>query len=110
MMRNGLKAFLGAFLLLSFTAAAQAEKPAPPLPENTAAAETIKVSVNGLVCSFCATGIEKTFKKQAAVSDITVDLDHKLVTILTRPGQKLDDATITRLITASGYSVTGIAR
>lgn len=73
-------------------------------------AETIKASVNGLVCSFCATGIEKTFRAQSAVGDVKVDLDNKLVTIDTKQGQTLDDATITKLITDAGYSVTGIVR
>jgi len=76
----------------------------------TAYADTIKISVNGLVCAFCATSIEKSFKKQPAVDTIDVDLDHKLVTITTRPQQNLDNAIITKLITNAGYSITGIAR
>lgn len=76
----------------------------------TAYAGTITASVNGLVCAFCATGIEKTFKKQTAVDQIKVDLENKRVTIDTKPGQDLDDATITKLLTDSGYSVTGIRR
>lgn len=77
---------------------------------STASAETIKANVNGLVCSFCATGIEKTFKAQPAVDTVHVDLDNKLVTINTKPDQKLDDATVEKLITDAGYSVTNIAR
>ena len=73
-------------------------------------AETITTSVNGLVCAFCAIGIEKTFRKQPAVEGIKVDLENKRVTIDTKPGQNLDDATITKLLTNSGYSVTGITR
>jgi len=80
------------------------------LLSTAAQAETIKASVNGLVCSFCATGIEKTFKKQEAVDTVTVDLDNKLVTVGTKPEQTMDDATVTRLITDAGYSVTGIVR
>ena len=76
----------------------------------TAQAETIKASVNGLVCSFCATGIEKTFKAQPAVSDVQVDLESKLVTIETKDNQNLDDATITKFITDAGYSVNSIER
>jgi copper chaperone CopZ len=76
----------------------------------TAYADTIKASVNGLVCAFCATGIEKTFKKQPAVDAVKVDLENRLVTITTKSQQTLDDATITKLITDAGYSVTGIAR
>jgi len=73
-------------------------------------AMVIKVSVNGLVCAFCATGIEKTFKKQPAVAAIKVDLENKLVTINTKPQQTLDDAVVTKLITDAGYSITGITR
>lgn len=76
----------------------------------SAYAETVKAGVNGLVCSFCATGIEKTFKKQAAVDTVKVDLDAKLVTIHLKDGQTLDDKTITSLITDAGYTVTDIKR
>lgn len=76
----------------------------------TAQAGIIKASVNGLVCAFCATGIEKTFMNQSAVEKILVDLESKLVTITTRKGQDLDDETVTKLITDSGYTVTDIAR
>lgn len=76
----------------------------------TVYADTITASVNGLVCAFCATGIEKTFRKQPAVNRVKVDLENKRVTINTKPGQNLDDATITKLLTDSGYSVTGITR
>jgi len=80
------------------------------MASSAAFADTIKVSVNGLVCAFCATGIEKTFKKQSAVDQVNVDLDNKLVTINTKPDQKLDDGTITKLINDAGYQVTNIAR
>lgn len=80
------------------------------LAASPALAENIKVSVNGLVCAFCATGIEKTFNAQPAVEKVNVNLESKLVTIDTKPNQKLDDATVTKLITDAGYSVTNIAR
>ncbi len=73
-------------------------------------ADTIKASVNGLVCAFCATAIEKTFMKQPAVETVKVDLEHKLVTVTTKEGQKLDDETVKKLITDAGYSITDITR
>lgn len=76
----------------------------------SAQAETIKASVNGLVCAFCATGIEKTFTALPAVEKVHVDLENKLVTIDTQKGQTLDDATCTKLLTDAGYSVTHITR
>jgi len=71
---------------------------------------TIKASVNGMVCAFCATGIEKTFKAQPEVKTVTVDLQKKLVTIETKDGQTIDDAKLKKLIGNAGYSVVTIAR
>lgn len=73
-------------------------------------AETITATVNGMVCGFCATGIEKTFRAQPEVSGIDVDLENKLVTIHTRQGQTMDDSKIKKLLSGAGYSVTGIVR
>lgn len=73
-------------------------------------AETIRTTVNGMVCAFCATGIEKTFKAQREVKSVDVDLKNKLVTIDTKEGQNLDDAKITQLLKNSGYSVVKINR
>jgi copper chaperone CopZ len=81
-----------------------------PMLASAAQAETIKATVNGLVCAFCATGIEKTLKAESAVDHVKVDLESKLVTIGTKQGQTMDDTTITKLITDAGYSVTDIKR
>ena len=73
-------------------------------------ADTIKATVNGMVCSFCATGIEKTFRAQPEVKSVDVDLENKLVTIQTKAGQKMDDAKIKKLLGNAGYSVVAVAR
>ena len=49
----------------------------------SALAETIHTTVNGMVCAFCATGIEKTFRRQPEVASVKVDLGKKRVTITT---------------------------
>jgi copper chaperone CopZ len=76
----------------------------------SALAETIKTTVNGMVCAFCATGIEKTFRKQPEVNTVKVDLPKKLVTITTKPGKTLSDAKIKEVITYSGYTMGRIVR
>jgi len=77
---------------------------------SVAAADTIKATVNGMVCGFCATGIEKTFKAQPEVKTVDVDLQNKLVTIQTKQGQTMDDAKIRKLLGNAGYSVVAVAR
>jgi copper chaperone CopZ len=73
-------------------------------------AETIRTTVSGMVCAFCATGIEKTFRKQPEVNTVKVDLPKKLVTITTKPGKTLSDAKIKEVITYSGYTMGRIVR
>lgn len=80
------------------------------LVSSVAHAETILASVNGMVCAFCATGIEKTFQKQPAVAKVEVDLEKQLVTVSIKEGSTLDDAMVTKLIEGAGYAVTGIKR
>ena len=75
-----------------------------------ASADTIKAKVNGMVCGFCATGIEKTFKAQPEVKTVNVDLQSKLVTVATKEGQTIDDAKLKKLIGNAGYSVVSIDR
>ena len=73
-------------------------------------ADTINAHVNGMVCGFCATGIEKTFKAQPEVASVKVDLQSKLVTVSTKDGKTLDDAKLKKLIANAGYSVVSIDR
>jgi copper chaperone CopZ len=73
-------------------------------------AGTIEMKVYGLVCGFCAQGIEKTLRKNPATSDVIVSLEHKLVAIATRDGADISDAELTKALTDSGYDVKGITR
>lgn len=72
--------------------------------------DTIVVKVNGLVCDFCARATEKVFGKREEVAGVKVDLDSGKVTIAVKPGQTLDDETVSGLILDAGYNVTGITR
>ncbi|MBK67840.1 MAG: hypothetical protein CMP22_06885 [Rickettsiales bacterium] len=66
------------------------------------------VTVNGLVCDFCARALDKVFTKQEAVEDIDVNLDTKLITIDFKPEQSLEEEKIKELITDSGYDVVDV--
>ena len=76
----------------------------------SAHAETILATIKGMVCAFCATGIEKTFQKQSVVQDVKVDLEAKLLTLHTKDGQTMDDATIKKLVANAGYAISEIKR
>jgi copper chaperone CopZ len=76
----------------------------------TASAGTVEMKVYGLVCGFCAQGIEKTLRKNPATTDVIVSLEKQLVAIETREGQDISDAELTKALTDSGYDVKGITR
>jgi copper chaperone CopZ len=75
-----------------------------------AQAGTIEMKVYGLVCGFCAQGIEKTLRRNPATADVVVSLENQLVAIATREGADISDAELTRALTESGYDVKGITR
>ena len=76
----------------------------------TANATTIELTVNGLVCSFCAQGIEKTFRKNAATEDVFVSLENRLVAISTKQGSDISDDELRTALKDAGYDVKAINR
>jgi copper chaperone CopZ len=76
----------------------------------TANAGTIEMKVYGLVCGFCAQGIEKTLRKNPATADVIVSLENRLVAVATRDGQDISDAELTKALTNAGYDVKAITR
>jgi copper chaperone CopZ len=75
-----------------------------------ASADTIELEVNGLVCAFCAQGIEKTLRKFPATQDVFVSLEHRLVAIEPKAGQTLDDDSLREAIADAGYATVKITR
>ena len=69
------------------------------------AATSLKATVNGMVCAFCAQGIEKRVSAMPATKAVFVDLKKKTVAIEAREGQTLDEKAITAQITDAGYDV-----
>jgi copper chaperone CopZ len=75
-----------------------------------AEAKTIRMEVNGMVCAFCAQGIEKKLRAMAPTRDVLVSLEHRLVAIALKEGQDIPDATLTDSLKDAGYDVTAIRR
>ena len=73
-------------------------------------AETIKITVDGMVCTFCAGSIEKKMKANKETADVFVSLENKLVAVAQKPGMKLDDGRISAQIADAGYEVKKIER
>ncbi len=73
-----------------------------------AATQTIKANVNGMVCAFCAQGIEKKMRALSQTKDVYVNLKQRIVAVELKEGQTLSNDTVKDLIKDAGYEVTSI--
>ena len=69
---------------------------------------SMKVTVNGMVCSFCAQGIEKSLLKMDETKAVLVDLKNKVVVVEAKEGKTLNEKEIRQEIIDSGYDVTKV--
>jgi copper chaperone CopZ len=73
-------------------------------------AATIEMKVHGMVCGFCAQGIEASLRKNPAVVDVMVSLESKLVVVETRGTEDIADTELEKSIADAGYEVKSITR
>jgi len=73
------------------------------------AATTFKAEVNGMVCAFCAQGIEKKLRALPQTRDVYVNLKDRIVAVEVRDGQSLAPQTIRDLVKDAGYEVVAIS-
>lgn len=94
--------FLTALALVAaaLTAQAQSTTPAADAPG------TVKFSVNGMVCAFCAQGIEKRLTQMPETGPLYINLSRKVVAVEPKPGMSIDIAKVKAEIVEAGYDVT----
>lgn len=73
-------------------------------------ATSIEIAINGMVCSFCAQGIESRLKTLPGAASIQVDLQHRLVKLQIKPGAAVSDDRLRTLIRDAGFDVRRIER
>ena len=69
---------------------------------------SMKVTVNGMVCSFCAQGIEKSLLKLDGTQAVLVDLKNKVVVVEAKQGKTLNEKDVRQEIIDSGYDVVNV--
>ena len=72
------------------------------------ATQSLKAQVNGMVCAFCAQGIEKKLRALGQTKDVYVNLKQKVVAVELKDGQSLSHEAFSTLIKDAGYEVTAV--
>ena len=65
----------------------------------------VLLKVDGIVCSFCLTGIQKTLASQPPVDSVDFDLNTGIISIQLKPDQTIDFDLVKAIIFDSGYEV-----
>lgn len=81
---------------------------APTSSTAATATATIKLTVNGMVCAFCAQGIEKRLTALPQTQAVYVNLGKKIVAVQAKPGQALDTNQLRAEISEAGFDVTKV--
>ncbi|MGP1717760.1 MAG: heavy-metal-associated domain-containing protein [Methylophilus sp.] len=74
------------------------------------AVTTIKAEVNGMVCAFCAKGIEKKLKALPEGQGTFVDLKSRVVALQLKDAKDVSDEAFNKVIQDAGYSVSKVER
>ncbi len=75
------------------------------LASSVHAADTTRLTVNGMVCAFCAQGIERRLLALPQTKAVYVNLARKVVAVEAREGQVFDEAQLRSEIVDAGFTV-----
>ncbi len=93
-----MRLILLAFLLAGCASTPVVDRDAPAGPTYVAIAE-------GVVCNHCVAGIEKSLRRDPAVTKVTIDMDKGLVRVATRADRPFDAAKLRQSLLDAGYGV-----
>jgi mercuric ion binding protein len=82
----------------------------PALGQAPAAGDSLRLKVDGMVCSLCAYGVERRLKKIEHVEGVRVELDSGLVVLTLRPGTVVGDSVLTAEVRRAGFALRGVTR
>ncbi|MGH7545739.1 MAG: heavy-metal-associated domain-containing protein [Gemmatimonadota bacterium] len=105
MKQTMISAALAVFLLAVASPALGQARDAPTPP-----GDSLRLEVDGMVCSLCAYGVERRLKKIEDVEGITVELDSGLVVLTLRPGAAVSDSVLTAEVRRAGFALRNVER
>ena len=79
-------------------------------PSDVLAGASVRLKVNGMVCPFCAYGLEKRRGEIASVDAVLIRISDGLVQIRTKEDQELTDEVLEDAVKKSGFTLTEIER
>ena len=79
-------------------------------PDEVLTGASVRLKVNGMVCPFCAYGLEKRLQEVASIDAVLIRISDGLVQIRTKEDQELTDEVLADVVKKSGFSLIEIER
>ena len=79
-------------------------------PSEVLTGATVRLKVNGMVCPFCAYGLEKRLQEITSIDAVLIRISDGLVQIRTKEDQELTDEVLADVVKKSGFSLIEIGR
>ena len=95
---------------LAFVVGLVAALPAATTAQAVPPGDSLRLTVDGMVCSLCAYGVERRLGKVDQVVQVKVHLDSGLVVVLLEPGTAVSDSTLSEEVRRAGFALRDVAR
>ena len=79
-------------------------------PSQVLTGASVRLKVDGMVCPFCAYGLEKRLEEIASIDAVLIQISDGLVQIRTKEDQELTDEALTDAVRKSGFTLREIER
>ena len=79
-------------------------------PSEMLVGASVRLKVNGMVCPFCAYGLEKRLQEITSIDAVLIRISDGLVQIRTKEDQELTDEVLADVVEKSGFSLIEIER
>ncbi len=79
-------------------------------PSEVLTGASVRLKIDGMVCPFCAYGLQKRLEEIASIDAVLIRISDGLVQIRTREDQELTDEALTDAVRKSGFSLREIER
>ena len=79
-------------------------------PSEVLTGASVRLKVNGMICPFCAYGLEKRLQEIASIDAVLIRISDGLVQIRTKENQELTDEVLEDAVKKSGFSLIEIER
>lgn len=72
--------------------------------------ETVYLKIDGMTCTACSQTLEKKFSKEDTIQSVSINADKGTGKLVQKPGMKIKDVTIEKIVDWSGFELISIER